>query len=388
MISMTFTAGDDFYVATLNDTYILDFLAGHDRLVIKAGSVTATMGDGNDFVRVDSGTAVLYGQNGADRFDVYSNGARINAGADNDILNIRGGSGHLITGRSGDDRFNFLSDASEVRLHGDEGNDLFVGYSRSISGNLFGGAGNDRFLNFGNHEGRTVTLYGGSGNDLYRLDSDSPANIVENAGEGTDTVQVARGVDYTLGANVENLAVLDSGPLDVMGEIVGNASANRLTGGNGQDTLRGLGGNDQLSGGAGSDFLYGGDGDDIIYGGTGLDYIESGAGSDIIVYKSIAEPASDGPYSEVIADWTSADRIDLSAIDANSTVDGNQAFNFAGEFFGTPVPDQPAASVALAGFGGELYVIIYVDDVEGADMVISLGSAEGEAGLTFDNIIP
>ena len=50
------------------------------------------------------------------------------------------------------------------------------------------------------------TLIGGAGNDIYYVDNVGDV-LVENAGEGTDTVQSS--ISYTLGANTENLILLD-----------------------------------------------------------------------------------------------------------------------------------------------------------------------------------
>jgi Ca2+-binding RTX toxin-like protein len=70
--------------------------------------------------------------------------------------------------------------------------------------------------------------------------------IVENAGEGTDTVTAA--FNYTLSANLENLtlsgsAVAGTGSAD-NNVITGNALNNVLDGAAGVDTLRGMGGDD------------------------------------------------------------------------------------------------------------------------------------------------
>lgn len=385
-ITQSFTSGDDRYVVSQNGSFVLDFLQGADSLYIHAGETIARMGAGNDYVRFLGGSAAIYGQDGADRFDLYGSGARVNGGDGDDLFNIRGGSDHRLTGRSGNDRFNFLSDTSGVRLHGDDGDDLFVGYGRSIGGSLFGGAGNDRFLNFGNY-GRSVTLDGGLGNDLYRIDPLSPPVIVERAGEGIDTVQIVGSAHYTLGANLENLAVI--GPAGADGaNLTGNALNNRITGSDAAENLLGLEGDDRLAGGGGNDTIFGGNGNDRIEGGDGLDLLYGGLGSDTFVYRSASDAPANGPMGyEFIVDWEYLDRIDLSGIDANTEVAGHQQFRFIGAFFGTPPEGIAAGTVAIAGFGGELYVLGYLDSDEHADMIISLWSAEGEWALSEANLI-
>lgn len=80
--------------------------------------------------------------------------------------------------------------------------------------------------------------------------------VVEAASEGTDTVNSRQ--TYTLGANIENLALTGTGSINGTGNVLdnvltGNAGANTLGGGEGNDTLNDGMGNDTLTGGIGSD---------------------------------------------------------------------------------------------------------------------------------------
>src|SRR5262249_30662662 len=101
---------------------------------------------------------------------------------------------------------------------------------------LDGGAGSD-------------TMSGGLGKDTYVVDNPSDV-VLENASEGTDTVQSS--VTYTLGANVENLTLTGSANIDA----TGNGDANTLTGNSGNNILNGLGGADTMSGGDGNDTYF------------------------------------------------------------------------------------------------------------------------------------
>ena len=83
----------------------------------------------------------------------------------------------------------------------------------------------------------------------------------------TDTVATAES-SYTLVTEANKLAYTGTG--DFSG--TGNAVANVLSGGIGNDSLWGKGGKDTLSGGAGGDILYGEDGSDTLTGGDGADY--------------------------------------------------------------------------------------------------------------------
>ncbi|MFM8940306.1 MAG: calcium-binding protein, partial [Phenylobacterium sp.] len=99
--------------------------------------------------------------------------------------------------------------------------------------------------------GGAQTLSGGSGNDIYVLSgTDAGAvTVVETAGQGLDEMRTSTRSSLTLAANVETLTNLGSGAFTG----IGNALANLMTGGSGNDILRGGEGADTLIGGQGQD---------------------------------------------------------------------------------------------------------------------------------------
>ncbi len=122
------------------------------------------------------------------------------------------------------------------------------------------------------------TLIGGAGNDTYVVDSTGD-RITERVGEGLDEVRTA--LTYTLGANLDDLALL--GEANANG--TGNAIGNRLLGNAGDNVLTGLGDNDTLQGGAGNDTMDGGAGDDVYLHapGDGMDTVVTGeTGKDVV----------------------------------------------------------------------------------------------------------
>ncbi|MFZ2449291.1 MAG: calcium-binding protein [Methylovulum miyakonense] len=119
-------------------------------------------------------------------------------------------------------------------------------------------------------------LSGEAGDDLYFVDNTGDT-VIELANSGKDTVM--SWVDFTLSANVENLA-LKGGALKATGNELGNT----LTGSFYSSTLSGLAGNDILYGKNGNDSLFGGLGVDILSGGLGDDIINGGNGSDWVQY--------------------------------------------------------------------------------------------------------
>jgi Ca2+-binding RTX toxin-like protein len=113
--------------------------------------------------------------------------------------------------------------------------------------------------------------------------------------------------------------------------INGTGGGNTLHGSTSSDTLNGGAGNDTLIGGPGADRLNGGPGNDVLVGGAGRDTLLGGPGADRFVFNSRAETVS-GPNHDTILDFSHAqhDRIDLSAIDADTHRAGNQRFAFIG----------------------------------------------------------
>ena len=104
---------------------------------------------------------------------------------------------------------------------------------------LFGGSGGD-------------DMYGGLGNDVYEVE-DMRDHVIENFGEGTDTVWAYR--TYTLTANVENLVLYTTWGY-------GNDLNNRITGDQYFNEMEGRGGDDYLDGGGSADRMIGGTGND------------------------------------------------------------------------------------------------------------------------------
>lgn len=169
------------------------------------------------------------------------------------------------------------------------------------------------------------TLAGGLGDDTYIID-DLDDLVIEYADSGHDTV--SSWVSYVLADHVEDLVLTGTSAAHGTGNglnnrITGNAASNRLDGGKG---------NDVLDGGAGNDTLTGGEGRDILIGGAGRDQLTGGLDADHFTFRSAADTAPSATQRDVITDFDRAqsDRIDLSGIDANLHLAGDQGFRFLG----------------------------------------------------------
>jgi VCBS repeat-containing protein len=97
----------------------------------------------------------------------------------------------------------------------------------------------------------------------------------------------------------------------------------------GTDVDFGLNGQDVINGGAGDDALVGGQNNDRITGGAGADQLMGGQGADTFVFAATSDSAPG--HGDTIFDFeesVNSERIDLSAIDANLSSSGDQAFAF------------------------------------------------------------
>jgi serralysin len=185
-------------------------------------------------------------------------------------------------------------------LTGNEANNVLTG--NAANNRLDGGTGAD-------------TLIGGLGNDTYVVDNLNDV-ITELAGQGTDTVNSS--LSWTLGAELENLVLTGAAHLDG----TGNTLRNSLTG---NDS------NNILDGGAGADTLIGGRGNDLLIGNLGADILTGGEGADVFLFQTLSELGL-GTKRDVINDFNASegDLIDLSALDANGLLGGNNTFTFIG----------------------------------------------------------
>lgn len=247
-------------------------------------------GSGNDTLAASGGNDLLYGETGNDRLS-GENG--------NDTL-IGGQGADALDGGNGIDTASYrtalagivanLANASANR--GEAQGDTFIAienlegsqYGDTLTGNsqnnhLWGLEGNDNF----NGLGGTDTLEGGLGNDIYRIDS-LTASILEYLNQGTDTVNVS--ITYTLGANLENLNLLEG---TAARDGTGNTLNNIINGNSANNSLNGAAGNDSLYGNSGTDTLLGGDGDDRLYGGNGNDILTGGNGNNMFVYNATTD---------------------------------------------------------------------------------------------------
>jgi beta-glucanase (GH16 family) len=202
--------------------------------------------------------------------------------------------------------------------------------ARGSGPELYGTAGNDSIWG---DASVNVTMYGGTGDDIYYLYSNIN-RAVEAPGAGVDTIDTW--MSYTLPENFENLRVTGDGRY-----AFGNEIDNIISGGSGSQTIDGGGGNDVLTGGGGADtFIFTrGNGSDLItdfgsddtirLNGYAFSSLEQIVGSSTQEGANLRIALGDGE-SLVLADTTAAD---LSADQFQLTLDRSGfTQTFADEF--------------------------------------------------------
>ena len=226
---------------------------------------------------------VLTGDKGANQ---------INGGVGNDSLN----------GGLGNDTVSYAGTASAVTVS-------------LLAGQATGGAGTDQLLGFENITGSDFNdsltgdggdniLVGGAGNDL--LDGQAGVDTADyKTAKAAVTADLGAGT-ATLGLEVDSLVSIEN--------LIGSKFSDSLTGG--------LGGN----------MLDGGRGKDLIIGGIGADHLTGGAGNDVFRYLTLGDSAL--AAMDLITDLGGKDRIDLSALDADANIAGDQSFLQVAAFTG------------------------------------------------------
>jgi Ca2+-binding RTX toxin-like protein len=323
--------------------------AGNNRLDGLAGNDTLDGGAGND---------TLIGSTGNDTYVVDVAGDVVTEAAGEGTDTVQSSISYTLVANLEN---LLLTGSATLNGTGNALNNTLTG--NSAANVLDGKAGND-------------TMLGGDGSDTYYVDNTSDVVTETNASAtgGTDIVHTSLSA-YTLGANVENGLINTAAAANLTGNTLNNwlnagsgtgnnvfdggtgtdtvsysrASAGvsvslalstaQATGGSGSDTLlnienlQGSQFNDVLTGNAGNNRLDGLAGNDTLIGGAGADTLTGGTGNDIFDFNALSELGLGAAARDVITDFTvGQDKLDLSTIDTNTVLAGDQAFSFVTSF--------------------------------------------------------
>jgi len=236
------------------------------------------------------------------------------------------GGGNFVDAGSGNDKV-VSTFEGDNRINMGDGNDTYFGTGFSFF-NTFdvvnGGAGNDRFF----VQTLLSTYNGGIGNDIFFTNGHKNDFI---GGAGIDTISYQfRHEDFAVGDEAVTIDLNAQAALTGSNSREDFSSIENATGSLNSDLIIGSNGRNVLKGLAGSDELQGKNGNDIMIGGLGQDFFFGEGGADRFIFQAANESRSG--VADIIFDFSHAagDKIDLSAIDADTTVRGNQAFDFIG----------------------------------------------------------
>ncbi|MFL6844992.1 MAG: Ig-like domain-containing protein [Allosphingosinicella sp.] len=365
--TITGTPQADLFVVNQGGADSVYGLAGEDIFYFGGALTPADVVDGG----ANMDTVLLQGD--------YSGGLVLDANITNiEAISFLAGS-NTSFGESGSNRYSYDVTTADANFAG--GQQVRVNGSALLATeNLTFNGSAETDANFVIYGGRgTDTLTGGSGNDIFFF-AGSPrfaAGDTVNGGAGYDSLFL-RG-NYTIDFNAGGFA----GAITNMENItVSSASDERYARGGGTefdynikfaDAMLGAGGTITINGalltaeeslsfdgslesngqfrifaGGGNDVIIGGAGNDLILGGGRGDTLTGGAGNDTFRYDSVTD--SNSTERDGIQDFTLGDIIDLSKIDSNSTLAGNQAFDFIGSAaFGNHAGELRFENISLGG---------------------------------------
>jgi Ca2+-binding RTX toxin-like protein len=358
-------AGSDniFFGAALTASDVVNGGDGTDTLVLQGayGALTLTANVTQiENISILGGGNTNFGDPGTNLYDyvLTTNDANFAAG-----LQVRINGAALLAGED------FTFDGSA------ETDAKFVVYGGMGKDTLTGGFGNDIFFFAEDRFASGDVVNGGPGYDgmflrgNYTIDFNAPGYTGLFTSIDNLTLTSATDERYARGGGTEfdyNITLSDAivkpgETLTVSGTILMASETMILDGSQETDGLL------RLFGGKADDMLKGGGQADLLHGNLGADILTGNGGADTFRYDSTAD--SNSASMDHILDFTpGTDKLDLTRVDANSLLEGDQAFAWIGSsaFSG--------AAGELRGYeqGGSWFVEGDVNGDGVGDLVISL----------------
>ncbi|MGF9760249.1 calcium-binding protein [Microvirga sp. 0TCS3.31] len=368
-----------------------DYVLGDnvERLILVGAALTGT---GNALDNTLIGNALansLMGGEGEDTLDGGQGADTLEGGADNDVYLI-GDAGTVIVEQTdggydtvqatvdytiGDHVEHLVLLGSAIAGTGNAQNNLITG--NTVLGSSLSGADGDDTLKGGLGDDTLIggigrdSLVGGSGNDVYVIDVEDGDIIDEQGGDAdVDTVRTTL-ADYTLGAGLENLVILNNGRFNV---AQGNGLANDITTGSNDDYLYGFGGNDTLRGGLGQDSYFVDDAGDVVIEAANSGYDSVFATVDFVLPEYVERLVFQSRQG-LLGTGNSLDN-NLSGWEGNDTLIGGAGNDVLS---GGLVSGNTGLDSLVGGTGNDTYVVDRDDEIVvelagvGTDLVQSGG---------------
>jgi Ca2+-binding RTX toxin-like protein len=359
-------AGDDAFLfgGSLTADDVVSGGTGSDTLVVQGDYSSGLILTGNvtgiESISMLAGSNTNFGEPGTNRYDYsitthdanFSAGvrARINGAA------LQAGEDFTFNGAAETDAsFLVYGGRGKDTLTGGEGNDIFFfAEERFATGDTVdGGAGYDGMFLRGNY---TIDFnapgYTGLLTNVENMTLTSATDERYARGGGTE-------FDYNI--TLSDAIVKPGETLTINGSLL-RASETMII-----DASQESDGQLRLFGGAAADSLTGGGQSDLLFGNLGADNLTGGGGADVFRYQSATE--STAAALDQIRDFASGtDKIDLTRIDASTTVDGDQAFSW----IGSNAFSGQAGQLRAYQDGGSWFVEGDVNGDSMADLVIQL----------------
>ena len=323
-------------LATLNGTngFRLDGVAADDRSGISVASAGDINGDGYSDLIIGAAAADPNGNASGSSYVVFGKAGGFASSIS--LSSLNGTTGFRIDGLAAYERSG-ISVASAGDVNGDGFDDLIVGGSEAANGGNATGSG---YVIFGrataavNRTGTSAgeNIFGGDYNDTLiglggvdRLDGRGGHDTL-SGGAGSDVLVGGAGGDSLDGGSGSDL-------LSYEGSLAGvtvNLKTGAASGGDAaSDTFISF---ERIMGSSVNDNLTGSDFANVLTGGIGQDTLAGGLGKDVFDFDALTESSVAPAGRDAIVDFNEAatDKIDLSTIDANGVLAGNNAFTFIG----------------------------------------------------------
>ncbi|AQR65481.1 hypothetical protein BXU06_10775 [Aquaspirillum sp. LM1] len=338
LVDYTLTSNVEYLTMTGSNSLIGHGNALDNRLIGNSGDNQLFGEDGNDAMYGGLGNDTIFGGDGNDVLSGQESENELHGGAGNDTYYISVGLDTIFENANEGTDTVVMQSSFTLPEHFENltltGTSNAIGRGNAARNTLIGNDGNNQlFGEDGNDSldgrGGLNTLVGGKGDDIYTIRT-LDDHIVENTGEGNDTVWIGQMYgDYTLSNTLENLrmAVKGNGHETMTGnnernyisvdtvsyvygldgdDVISGTSAGQAYGGNGNDSIVLTGSGSYMWGGAGHDYLKIFNSTGVLYGNEGNDtltaenstgsHLLGGAGDDLYIIDAASMVSGSGYF--------------------------------------------------------------------------------------------